>query len=174
MNDEVVHDVVTEIKTLEAVTELENKMRTAKAMHEASKKMAKAMMYEREGSAALELAAPMAKLAVAKATLQQAKEVLAQASQADKTACEAIVKEEYDSLAAVQSEYEAALNEAEVKSALAAVEAQNLVEKSLADCTAVELQIRQEFVTNPDLTNAQIDQLKKALPEAIIGSNPTK
>ena len=161
MNDEVVH-------------ELEAKMITAKALHEASKKRAKAMTYERAGSAALELAAPKAKLAVAKATLQQAKEVLVQASQADKTACEAIVKEENDSLAAVQSEYEAALQEVEVKSALVAVEAQNLVEKSLADCTAVELQIRQEFVTNPDLTNAQIDQLKKALPEAIIGSNPTK
>ena len=174
MNDEVVHDVVTEIKTLEAVIELGNKMRTAKAVHEASKKRAKAMMYEREGSAALELVAPMANLFAAKAILQQAKEAFAQASQADKTACEAIVKEEYDSLAAVQSEYEAALNEVEVKSALAAVEAQNLVEKALADCAAVELQIRQEFVTNPDLTNAQIDQLKKVLPDAIIWSYLTK
>ena len=57
---------------------------------------------------------------------------MAQASQADKTASEAVVKEEHDSLAAVQSEYEAALKEAEVKSALVEAEAQNLVEKSLA------------------------------------------
>jgi len=161
MNDEIVH-------------ELEAKMITAKAEYSASKKRAEAMRHERAGLTAQELASPKAKLAVAKATFQQAKEVLAQASQADKTACEAIVKEEHDSLAAVQSEYEAALKEAEVKSALAAVEAQNLVEKSLADCTAVELQIRQEFATNPDLTNAQIDQLKKVLPDDIIGSNPTK
>lgn len=122
------------------------------------------MRYERAAHALAELVTPKANLAVAKAMLQQAKEALAQASQADKTACEAIVKEEHDSLAAVQSKYEAALKEAEVKSALVAAQAQNLVGKSLADYTVLETQIRQEFTTNPDLTKAQIDQLKKLLP----------
>ena len=121
---------------------LESTMITAKAEYEASKFRAEAMRQERAGTAAIDLATPNANLAVAKAMLQQAKEALAQASQADKTACEAVVKEEHDSLAAVQSEYEAALKEAEVKSALVEAEAQNLVEKSLADCTAAKAEYR--------------------------------